>query len=121
MSSAARLSRPSRTARADERLDAVFAALAHPARRRILARLARGPASVGQLAKPFAMSLPAVSKHVRVLEDAGLLHRRRDWRVQRISLDPRPLARAIRHLERYRPFWEETLDALARYLEENQG
>jgi len=101
----------------DSRLDAVFAALAHPARRRILSRLARGPASVGELAKPFDMSLPAVSRHLRVLQDAGLLKRRRDWRVHKMSLDPRPLAKATKHLERYRPFWEDTLDALAEYLE----
>jgi DNA-binding transcriptional ArsR family regulator len=114
MSSAAARPRRSR----DAHLDAVFSALAHPARRRILARLARGPATVGQLAKPFAMSLPAVSRHLRVLEDAGLLSRRRDWRNFVIALEPGPLAAANRHLERYRPFWDDTLDALAAYLEE---
>jgi DNA-binding transcriptional ArsR family regulator len=101
----------------DSRLDGVFAALAHPARRRILARLARGPASVGQLARPFDMSLPAISRHLRVLEDARLVKRRRHWREYEMRLDPRPLARASKHLERYRPFWEDTLDALAAYVE----
>jgi DNA-binding transcriptional ArsR family regulator len=101
----------------DSRLDAIFSALAHPARRRMLARLARGSASVGQLARPFDMSLPAVSKHLRVLEDAGLVRRRRNWREYEMSLDPRPLARASKHLERYRRFWEATLDELAAYVE----
>ena len=104
-------------ATADARLDAVFSALADPTRRRILARLARGPASVGELAAPFDMSLPAVSKHLTVLQRAGLLRRERDGRVQRCELDARPLGAATRHLERYRAFWDGALDRLARYLE----
>lgn len=108
----------SRTQRSEAELDAVFAALADPTRRRIVVRLAGGPATVGELAEPFAMSLPAVSKHIRVLEDAGLLQRTRDGRVHRISLDARPLASASAFLDHYRCFWEESLEQLARYLED---
>jgi len=105
------------TATADERLDRVFAALADPTRRRLLARLARGPSSVGELAAPFPMSLPAVSKHLRVLEHAGLLRRERDGRVHRCRIDARPLARASAFVEGYREMWEGALDRLAAYLE----
>jgi DNA-binding transcriptional ArsR family regulator len=103
----------------DARLDAVFGALADPTRRRIVARLAKGPASVGELAEPFDMSLPAVSKHVSVLQRAGLLKRRRDGKFQRCELDGRPLEPAAKFIERYRIFWQESLDELARYLEES--
>jgi len=102
----------------DPRLDAVFSALSDPTRRRILARLSKGPASVGEIAEPFAMSLPAISKHLRVLEQAGLLRRERDGRVHHISLDARPLEPAGRFIERYRAFWDRTLEELALYLEE---
>src|SRR5690348_9650559 len=104
----------------DDRLDSVFGALADPTRRRILARLSTGEASVGEIAEPFAMSLPAISKHLRVLEDAGLLQRERDGRVHRCRLDPRPLATAGEFLEHYRAFWEDTLEQLARYVEDPQ-
>ena len=104
--------------RSQERLDAVFRALAHPARRSLLARLARGPAMVTELAEPFAMSLPAVSKHLRVLEEARLLVRAVDGRVHRCTLSPGPLGEAERWIDDYRAFWEHTLDALGRYLEE---
>ncbi len=103
----------------DVRLDAVFSALADPTRRRILQRLSRGPASVGELAEPFAMSLPAVSKQLTVLEDAGLMQRERDGRFHRCHLDARPLERAGEFIEHYRAFWEGTLEQLARYLEED--
>ncbi|HEV8246129.1 MAG TPA: metalloregulator ArsR/SmtB family transcription factor [Polyangiaceae bacterium] len=103
--------------RQDERLDAVFGALSDRTRRAMIARLARGPASVGELGEPFAMSLPAISKHVRVLERAGLLHRARQGRAQRCSLEPRPLESAAAFIERNRCFWEDTLEALAGYLE----
>jgi len=98
-------------------LDAVFAALADPTRRRILVRLARGPASVSELAEPFSMSLPAVSKHLRVIERAGLMRRERDGWYHRCYLEVRPLQTAVAFLGFYRPFWEATLDDLARYVE----
>jgi DNA-binding transcriptional ArsR family regulator len=102
---------------ADQRLDAVFGALADPTRRRILARLAKGAAAVTELAEPFAMSLPAVSKHLGVLERAGLLRRERDGWYQRCHLQGAALATASAFLEAYRPFWDETLESLARYVE----
>ena len=101
---------PSRRPRSSD-LDAVFAALADPTRRAILARLARGEAVVGDLAEPFAISLPAVSRHLRVLQRARLIDRRVDaqWRVCRLR--PEPLREAAQWIERYRRFWEERLDA----------
>ena len=97
-------------------LDSVFSALADPTRRRILERLARGEASVMQLAEPYEMSLAAVSKHLRVLEDAGLVIRERDGRLHIISLNSRPLKEAAIWIERYRAFWEQKFDALERFL-----
>jgi DNA-binding transcriptional ArsR family regulator len=111
------MARPSTAVVDDERLDAVFGALADPTRRRILAKLTRGPASVGELAEPFEMSLPAVSKHLSVLERAGLIRRERDGRIQRCQLDGRPLQSASEFIEHYRIFWESSLDQLAEYLE----
>jgi DNA-binding transcriptional ArsR family regulator len=111
----------SRRAAADRRLDAVFTALADPTRRRIVARLSRGPAFVGNLAEPFDMSLPAVSKHLAVLERAGLVHRERDGRMRRCKLDTRPLEPAALFLHRYRSFWENKLAELARYAEPERG
>jgi DNA-binding transcriptional ArsR family regulator len=102
----------------DSRLDAVFSALADPTRRRILARLAQGPASITELAAPFAMTLPAVSKHVRVLERAGLMRREREGWYHQCHLEPRPLESAVAFLAKYRPFWEGTLESLARHVEE---
>jgi DNA-binding transcriptional ArsR family regulator len=104
----------------EARLDAVFTALADPTRRRILARLARGPVTVGEIAEPFAMSLPAVSKHLKIIERAGLMKREVDGRIHRCSLDPRPLESARATIDRYRSFWEDTLDALASYVEEEE-
>ena len=98
-------------------LDAVFGALADPSRRAILARLAEGPASVGELAGPLPMSSPAVSKHLKVLERAGLLIRVRDGRVHRCRLGPGALAGAGEWISRTRAFWEGRFDSLARYLE----
>ena len=100
-------------------LSAAFQALADPTRRAILARLALGEASVGELAEPFEMSLPAVSKHLKVLEGAGLLDRTRDGRVHRCRLDPEPMKQAADWIGQYRRFWETQLDQLARYLEQN--
>ena len=98
-------------------LNRTFAALADPTRRRILAHLARGDQCVTHLAKPHAMSLPAVSKHLRVLEKAGLLRRRRYGRVHEMQLEAKPLQQAAEWVEKYRKFWEGSLDRLADYLE----
>jgi DNA-binding transcriptional ArsR family regulator len=108
--------RPSAAAR-EAKLDAVFAALSDPTRRQILAHLARGSASISEIAKPFSMTLPAVSKHVRVLERAGLTRRERDGWYHRCYLEARPLEDAVSFLACYRPFWERTLEELARYIE----
>jgi DNA-binding transcriptional ArsR family regulator len=107
----------SAAAKHDQRLDAVFSALADPTRRRILVRLARGQASVTELAAPFAMTLPAVSKHLRVLERAGLVRRERDGWYHRCHIVGEPLETASAFIDRYRPFWTETLEALARHVE----
>src|SRR5437667_9597019 len=98
-------------------LNRTFAALADPTRRRILAHLARGDRRVTDLARPHPMSLPAVSKHLRVLEKAGLLRRRRYGRVHKMQLDAKPLKQAAQWVEEYRKFWEGSLDRLAAYLE----
>ena len=98
-------------------LNRTFAALADPTRRRILAHLARGNRCVTDLARPHAMSLPAVSKHLRVLEKAGLLRRRRYGRVHQLNLEAKPMRQAVRWIEEYRKFWEGSLDRLAAYLE----
>jgi DNA-binding transcriptional ArsR family regulator len=104
----------------DQTLDRVFAALADPTRRAILARLARGEAAVGELAEPFAMSRPAISKHLDVLERAGLVHRIPDGRLNWCRFDGEPLQGAVAWMERYRQYWGSQLDALARYLESEE-
>src|SRR2546425_12543373 len=91
------------------RLDTTFAALAHPTRRAILARLASGAASVTELAAPFAMSQPAISKHLKVLERAGLVSRGRDAQRRPRQLEAKPLAEAQERLERHPPCWEHSL------------
>jgi DNA-binding transcriptional ArsR family regulator len=101
-------------------LDATFAALADPTRRAILARLAAGDASVTELAEPFDMSQPAISKHLKVLENAGLVSRTRDAQRRPCRLEAAPLAEASAWLERYRAFWEPSfarLDGLLRELQ----
>jgi DNA-binding transcriptional ArsR family regulator len=104
---------------ADDRLDLVFHALADRTRRELIRRLAAdGPAKITDLAEPFRMSLPAVSKHLRVLESAQLVSRAIDGRIHRCTLVPEPLAEADVWLEGYRSFWERTLDALAEYVEQ---
>jgi len=110
---------PTTTATSD-RLDRTFSALAHPARRAILSRLASGDASVTELAKPFRMSQPAVSKHLKVLEGAGLITRGRDaqWRPCRLHADP--LKDVADWVGDYRRFWEGSLDRLDEYLKELQ-
>lgn len=99
-------------------LDATFAALADPTRRAILARLATGEASVNELAEPFAMSQPAISKHLRVLEKAGLISRSRDAQRRPCRLEAKPLEEASEWLERYREFWEASFERLDSLLEE---
>jgi DNA-binding transcriptional ArsR family regulator len=101
-----------------DRLDATFAALADPTRRAILARLASGEASVTELAEPFAMSQPAISKHLKVLERAGLISRGRDAQRRPRQLEPQPLAEASEWLEGYRQFWEGSFQRLDALLDE---
>jgi len=101
-----------------DRLGATFAALADPTRRQILARLARGAASVTELAAPFAMSQPAISKHLKVLERAGLVSRGRDAQRRPRRLEAKPLAEATEWLERYRDYWEDNYQRLDALLEE---
>ena len=102
-------------------LDATFAALADPTRRAILARLALRETSVTDLAKPFAMSMPAVSKHLKVLEHAGLITRSREAQWRPCRIDPRALKEVDDWLERYRRFFEGSLDRLDDYLKELQA
>lgn len=101
-----------------DRLNATFAALADPTRRAILARLTAGEASVLELAKPFAMSQPAISKHLRVLERAGLISRGRDAQRRPCRIEAKPLAEANDWLERYRQFWEASFQRLDALLDE---
>jgi DNA-binding transcriptional ArsR family regulator len=102
----------------EERLDATFAALADPTRRAILARLATGEASVAELAEPFAMSQPAISKHLKVLERAGLIRRGRDAQRRPARLEARPLEEANMWIERYRALWEAAYGRLDVLLDE---
>ena len=102
-------------------LSRTFAALADPTRRAILARLAQGPASVGTLAEPFAMSFAAVSKHLRVLEAAGLVTRGRDAQYRPASLDARPLQAASAWLGDYQEFWTDSFTALGAFLHDLAG
>ena len=99
-----------------DHLNATFAALADPTRREILARLSSGEASVTELAEPFEMSLPAVSKHLKVLERAGLIARGREAQWRPCQLDARPLKEAAEWIEHYRRFWTESFDRLDEYL-----
>ena len=101
----------------DDTLDATFAALADTTRRAILTRLSEGEATVGELAAPFEVTLPAVSKHLRVLERAGMLKQERDGRVRRCQLDAAPMREATAWIDRYRQYWQGQLDALAEFLE----
>ena len=99
-------------------LNATFAALSDPTRRAILERLARGEASVGELAEPFGISMPAISKHLKVLEKARLITRQKDAQWRRCQLSPQPLRAASDWIAQYQRFWEGQFDALARYLNE---
>jgi len=98
-------------------LDRTFAALADPTRRAIVNRLTLGDANVGELAEPFAISLPAISKHLRVLESAGLLERHKEGRVHRCRLRAQPLGEAAQWLDETRQFWDRRLEALAQLLD----
>jgi DNA-binding transcriptional ArsR family regulator len=102
---------------ADLKLDLIFHALSDGTRRRLIERLAKGPVMVTELAKPFAISLPAVSRHLKVLENANLVKRTIDGRIHHCSLSARPLRDLQQWLDIYRPFWEETLDALSHYID----
>jgi DNA-binding transcriptional ArsR family regulator len=101
----------------EHKLDLVFHAISDRTRRSLLARLAGGPANITELARPFEMSLPAVSKHLRVLESARLVTRTVEGRVHCCALAPKPLQEAERWLNDYRSFWTSALDGLARYVE----
>jgi DNA-binding transcriptional ArsR family regulator len=103
-----------------DQLSVTFSALADPTRRAILARLSKGEASVNDLASPFAMSLPAVSKHLKVLEKAGLILRGRDAQWRPCKLNAEPMKQATGWLEEYRKYWEESFDRLEDYLAELQ-
>jgi DNA-binding transcriptional ArsR family regulator len=112
------LSRPNTCERSkDEHLDRVFRALGDRTRRKLLARLAEGPAMVTELARPFNMTLPAVGKHLRVLESAGLVERTISGRVHHCALKSSPLMNADEWLKRYEPFWSRNLDALSEFVQ----
>jgi DNA-binding transcriptional ArsR family regulator len=102
--------------KADDRLSIVFAALADPTRRAIIARLADGDATVTELAEPFSISLPAISRHLKVLEHAGLISRSRSAQWRSSSLEASPLKEATDWMERYRVFWESSFDRLDDHL-----
>ena len=104
-----------------QQLDLTFAALADPTRRAILARLSRGEASVLELAEPFAMSQPAISRHIKVLEHAGLVTRGRDAQRRPVRIEALPLADAVGWLETYRKFWEQSYQRLDSLLDELQS
>jgi DNA-binding transcriptional ArsR family regulator len=106
---------------ATDRLSVIFAALADPTRRAILARLAEGDATVSELAEPFAISLPAVSRHLKVLEQAGLISRTRSAQWRSSSLNPEPLREATAWMERYRQFWDTNFDRLDAHLKRMQA
>ncbi len=102
----------------NDTLDAAFAALAHPARRAILGRLAKGSASVNTLAEPLEMSLPAVSRHIRVLENAGLIRREKDAQFRRCSIQTQPIQDILSWTEQYRHIWDSRFDTMGKLLSE---
>jgi DNA-binding transcriptional ArsR family regulator len=104
-----------------ESLDEVFSALSDPTRREILVTLADGDRSVSELAEPFDISLPAISKHLSVLERAGLITREREGRVRHCRLEPEPLADALQWIASYGRFWEDSFDSLERLLKQPKG
>lgn len=105
----------------EHRLNQTFAALANPTRRAILARLAEGEAGVNELAEPFSMTLPAVSRHIRVLERAGLVSQGKRAQYRPCTLDARPLEDVSEWAEQYRPIWEARFDRMSDYLQELQS
>lgn len=102
-------------------LSAVLSAISHPSRRAIIARLAEGPARVTEIAAPFDMSLNAVSKHLKVLEAAGLIHREKQGRDHVIEFRARPLRQVVRWAHEYERFWNERLDVLEAYFQEKRS
>ncbi len=106
---------------ATDHLSSTFAALADPTRRAILAKLASGEASVNEIARPFKMTLPAVSKHLKVLSKAGLVKRSRTAQWRPVALQAAPLKEALDWIDRYRDFWEQSFDRLDEYLKELQA
>lgn len=104
----------------DEQLDAAFSALAHPTRRAILAQLAKGTASVNALAEPFEMSLPAVSKHIRVLENAGLISREKDAQFRLCTLETKPIREISSWTEQYRHIWDARFDMIDSLLHDRK-
>ena len=102
----------------NDTLDVTFGALSDPTRRAILARLAKGEAQVTELAEPFGISLPAVSKHLKVLENAGLIQRHKEGRVHRFTVNPAPLQSAQSWIDHYQRFWTKQLESLGDYLEQ---
>ncbi len=107
----------SRSKHPSSSLDTTFSALSDPTRRAMIERLAEGELSVSELAKPFPVSLPAISKHLRVLEDAGLLSQERQGRILKCRLEPSPLMTTANWLAQYESLWEKHLDKFAKYLE----
>jgi DNA-binding transcriptional ArsR family regulator len=105
----------------DETLNCVFSALADPTRRAILKQLARGQSEVSELARPFNISLPAVSRHLRILEEAGLVTRKRDGRYHRIHLAGKSLKEAAAWLDHYRGFWESRLESLQSFIQKTKS
>lgn len=105
---------------AEQQMDTVFTALADSTRRGMIDRLSKGPATIGELGRPFAISKPAVTKHVKMLERAGLVTRRKDGRIHHCKLNPKPMKQAEAWIETHRKFWEASLSALARYVEETK-
>jgi DNA-binding transcriptional ArsR family regulator len=105
----------------ERQLDPVFSALSDPTRRAILTRLIQGEATVTQVAEPFKTSLPAISRHIKVLEAAGLLVRRRDGRTHHLMLVASPLKNAMGWLEQYHSFWESQFDSLEQFLKDGGG
>lgn len=109
-----------KAAKKEDDLDAVFFALADRTRRRIIVRLAKGPATIGEIAEPLPMTVPAVSKHLRVLERAGLVRLERDGWYQRCHVETAPMDGAAAFIAKYRPFWNATLEQLAAHVEKKK-
>ncbi len=102
-------------------MDAVFAALADTTRRGMISRLSIGPATIGELGRPYNITKPAVTKHVKILERAGLIQRQRSGRIHRCTLQPKPMKQARDWIEHHQRFWKGSLDALADYVEITSG